>query len=197
MCLLETYCTSCESVLKYSSDRVSGVAASNVPFVVTRSVVSATMDMGVGYGGLVRLCRHFDMSAMTSKMYTSRVKVVASASMVATSSLLDDAVEVVRSTYIDRGLSTPTEHGIIDLAVSFDGTWMTRGHSSKYGLGFMVEIETGLVLDFVSVLPQLCWCRCTLWWRREGGVQDMEDCTHQLQRQYCRPILGGGGGGGR
>ena len=101
VCLLETYCTSCESVLKstYSSDRDSGVAASNVPFVVTRSVVSA--DMGMGHGGLVKLCRHLDMSTMTSKTYTSHVKVIASASMVAASSLLDDAVEVVRNTYIE------------------------------------------------------------------------------------------------
>ena len=133
----------------YSSDRVSGVAASNVPFVVTRSVMSATMDLGVGHGGLVTLRCHLDMSAMTSKTYTSHVKVIASASMVAASSLLDDAVVVVRNTYIEWGLSTPIEDGLIDLAVSFDGSWMTRGYNSKYGLGCVIKIETGLVLDFV------------------------------------------------
>ena len=99
VCLLETYCTSCESVLNstYSSDRVSGVASSNVPFFGPRSVVSANMDMGVGHGGLVKLCRHLVMSAMSSKTYTSHVKVIASGSMVASSSLLDDAMEVVRN----------------------------------------------------------------------------------------------------
>ena len=185
VCLLETYCTSCDSVLKstYSSDRVSGVAASNVPFVVTRSVISATMDMGVGYGGLVKLCRHLDMSAMTSNTYTSHVKVVASASMVATSSLLDDAVEVVRSTYIDRGLSTPTEDGIIDLAVSFDGTWMTRGHSSKYGLGCVVEIETGLVLDFVIMSLYCHSCAGAV--VRCGGAETEEYKTWKAAHTKC------------
>ena len=82
VCLLQTYCTSCKSMLKstYSSDRGCGVAASNAPFVVTHSVVSAAVDTGVGYGGLVNLCRHLDMNVMTNKTYASHVKVVASAS---------------------------------------------------------------------------------------------------------------------
>ena len=42
---------------------VSGAEAGD--FVVTRSVVCATVDMGVGYGGLLKLCRHLDTSAMT------------------------------------------------------------------------------------------------------------------------------------
>ena len=81
--------------------------------------------MGVGRGGLVKLCRHLDMNAMTTKTYMSHVKVVASTNLVAMSTLLDDAVEVVRHTYIDRELSIPTETGILDLTVSFDSTWMT------------------------------------------------------------------------
>ena len=103
VCMLQTYCTSCKSGLNstYSCDRVCGVAASNAPFVVMCSVVSATMDMGVGYGGLVKLCRHLDMNVMINKTYARHVKVVASVSMVATSSLLDDTMEVVRSTYIE------------------------------------------------------------------------------------------------
>ena len=54
------------------------------PIVVTRSVVAAAVDMGVGRGGLVKLCRHLDMNAMTTKTYTNHVKVVASANLVAT-----------------------------------------------------------------------------------------------------------------
>ena len=80
---------------------------------------------------------HLDMNALTTKTYTSHVKVVANTNLMATSALLDDAVEVVRRTYIDRELSIPTEEGIIDLTVSFDGTGMTRGHTLKYGLGVM------------------------------------------------------------
>ena len=54
-CGLETFCTSCDKVINatLSSDCIDGTQATNVPFVVVRSAVSATMDMGVGYSGLV------------------------------------------------------------------------------------------------------------------------------------------------
>ena len=139
--------------------------------------------MGVGYGGLVKLCRHLDINAMTNKTYASHVKVVASASMVATSSLLDDVVEVVRSTYSERELSTPTEERIIDLAVSFDGTWMTRGHKSKYGLGCIVEIETGLVLDFVIMSLYCLSCAGAV--ARYGGAGTEEYKTWKAAHTNC------------
>ena len=48
-----------------------------------------------------------------------------------------------------------TEEDIINLAVSFDGTWMNRGHKSKYAIGCMIEVATGHVIDFV-ILSLYC-----------------------------------------
>ena len=47
VCTLETHCTSCSEVLNktYASDRLRGVKSSTAPFVVVRSLVSATMDV--------------------------------------------------------------------------------------------------------------------------------------------------------
>ena len=48
VCSLETFCTSCDKVINatLSSDCIDGTQATYVPFVVVRSAVSATMDMG-------------------------------------------------------------------------------------------------------------------------------------------------------
>ena len=56
VCGLETFCTSCNKVINVtlSSDHIEGTQATNVPFVVVRSAVSATMDMSVGYSGFVK-----------------------------------------------------------------------------------------------------------------------------------------------
>ena len=35
---------------------------------------------------------------------------------------------------------------IKDIMDSFDGTWMKRGYKSKYGIAFVIEYFTGLVL---------------------------------------------------
>ncbi|GFT90532.1 uncharacterized protein TNCV_1663791 [Trichonephila clavipes] len=37
---------------------------------------------------------------------------------------------------------------IIDVNVSYDGTWQKRGHTSNLGLGIIIDILSGLVLDF-------------------------------------------------
>ena len=37
---------------------------------------------------------------------------------------------------------------IKDIMVSFDGTWMKRGYKSKYGIAFVIEYYTGLVINF-------------------------------------------------
>jgi hypothetical protein len=37
---------------------------------------------------------------------------------------------------------------VIDIAVSFDGTWMKRGFTSLYGVGVCIDMLTGLVVDF-------------------------------------------------
>ena len=56
----------CDEVLDstFSSDRISGCKAFNKPFVMIRSIVTATQDMGVGHGGLTKLCCYLDTPVM-------------------------------------------------------------------------------------------------------------------------------------
>ena len=48
-----------------------------------------------------------------------------------------------------------TDDGFLEVAVSYDGTLMTRGHRSHIGLGFVMDVERGFVLDF-EVLSNFC-----------------------------------------
>ena len=160
-CLLQTYCTTCGAVLNstLSSDRVDDEKAGNVPFVVVRQAVAATMDMGVGHAGLVKLCRFMDMEPLQHKSYSRHVKAVTTANMTVVSSLFDDAANTVRQMYRERDPSI-TDDSILDLTVTFDGSWMKRGHNSLYGIGCVVHVETGLVLD-LAVLSLYCQ-RCAI-----------------------------------
>ena len=161
VCLFETYCTTCGAVLNstLSSDRIDEEKAGNVPFVVVRQAVAATMDMGLGHAGLVKLCRFMDMEPLQHKSYSRHVKAVTAANMTVVSSLFDDAANTVRQTYLDRDASI-TDDSILDLTVTFDGSWMKRGHNSLYGIGCVVDVETGLVLD-LTVLSLYCQ-RCAI-----------------------------------
>ncbi|CAB3984028.1 Hypothetical predicted protein [Paramuricea clavata] len=44
---------------------------------------------------------------------------------------------------------------ILDVAVSFDGTWSKRGFTANYGVGIVISADTGEVLDYV-VLSKVC-----------------------------------------
>ena len=47
------------------------------------------------------------------------------------------------------------EDSVIDIAIGYDGSWHRRGFSSHYGIGVIIELNTGLVLD-VHVMSNLC-----------------------------------------
>ena len=73
--LFETYCTTCGALLNstLSSDRIDKEKAGNIPFVVVRQTVAATIDMGVGHAGLVKL------EPLQHKSYSRHVKAVTAA----------------------------------------------------------------------------------------------------------------------
>ncbi|XP_077490729.1 uncharacterized protein LOC144101435 [Amblyomma americanum] len=61
-----------------------------------------------------------------------------------------DCARSVRELYSELRFGNPG-----NIAVSYDGTWMTRGHTSHIGVGTVIELFTGLVLDYV-VLCNFC-----------------------------------------
>jgi hypothetical protein len=49
----------------------------------------------------------------------------------------------------------PPADGILELDVSYDGTWMTRGYKSHICVGFVIDVTHGFVLDF-EVISNFC-----------------------------------------
>ncbi|GBN45283.1 hypothetical protein AVEN_167517-1 [Araneus ventricosus] len=44
---------------------------------------------------------------------------------------------------------------IVDIGVSYDGSWLTRGHTSNIGIGCVIDLLTGFVIDF-EVMSKRC-----------------------------------------
>ncbi|GFV80518.1 uncharacterized protein TNCV_2150521 [Trichonephila clavipes] len=44
---------------------------------------------------------------------------------------------------------------IVDIRVSYDGSWLTRGHTSNIGVGCVIDLLTGFVIDY-EVMSK--WC---------------------------------------
>jgi hypothetical protein len=60
----------------------------------------------------------------------------------------------IRSYYNEQGIEEENDN-ILNIDVSFDGSWMTRGHKSHIGLGFVMEADTGFCVDH-EVLSNFC-----------------------------------------
>ena len=62
---------------------------------------------------------------------------------------------LISSPQQDRVKTIVNGKEIAEVAVSVDGTWQKRGHSSKFGVVFVLSIRTGKVLDY-EVLSHFC-----------------------------------------
>ena len=53
---------------------------------------------------------------------------------------------------------SPHQTNVIEIAVSYDGTWSKRGFTANFGIGFVISVDTGEILDsdFESKLCMEC-----------------------------------------
>ena len=66
---------------------------------------------------------------------------------------LQRAAVAIRDAYADvdpdiRDAINRGEDPVIDISVSFDGSWQKRGFTSLYGIGVCIDVLTGLVIDY-------------------------------------------------
>ena len=54
-----------------------------------------------------------------------------------------------------------SEDDLLDIAVSFDGTWLTRGHTSHIGVGCVVDLLTGMCIDAYVMCTYCHKCETT------------------------------------
>ena len=101
--------------------------------------------------------------------------------------VLEVSTQAVRRAYadIDVDLQEAMERGeepVLDIAVSYDGTWMKRGFTSLFGVGVAIDILTGLVVDF-EVLSKYCHA-CEL--QASKGLPQAElDAWRLSHREAC------------
>ena len=69
--------------------------------------------------------------------------------------ILDEAREEVRHIVCKANEIDYDQCIDAEIGVSFDGTWSQRGFTANHGIGFVISVDTGKVLDF-EVLSKVC-----------------------------------------
>jgi hypothetical protein len=174
---LKTCCGSCGHVVTevYTSERVASVVDDHHPFQgqrcktafeINRRCVLAGMDNGMGWAGWTHICRYLNMPCLVNSAYHKNQTDLILELSGCIDTFLKQAAYAVRENYIkiDPSLGDPEDENlIINISISFDGSWLTRGkggHLSNIGLGVIIDLLTGLAIDY-AVLCKYCQA-CTM-----------------------------------
>ncbi|CAB3979912.1 Hypothetical predicted protein [Paramuricea clavata] len=141
-------CTKCRQKVDMDTSKpVEGKARS---FDVNRRTNFAMGELGLGREALATICKILNMPPPVSdSAYQKHNRSVNLATRKVLEERLNDAGHRVR-TFLQKD-----DAEILDVAVSFDGTWSKRGFTANYGVGIVISADTGEVLDYV-VLSKVC-----------------------------------------
>lgn len=147
-------CSTCSfSQSEYTSVRCND-NSSRPSFDVNRRGVKAFNAIGKGYAAMETFCMTLNMNCMSHSVFDSHVVKIHSAAIQSADQLMERARKEVREKYIEIDNKNASAN-VINIAVSFDGTWQRRGHTSLYGVACVIDVQTGFVLDY-EVLSKYC-----------------------------------------
>ena len=98
-----------------------------------------------------------------------------------TEEVLTASVAKVREAYLHLDPTASTDP--LCITVSFDGSWHKRGHTSMYGVAAVIDVLTGLVVDYV-VLSKYCHA-CSMKKTALGSESEAFNIWHQGHEGQC------------
>lgn len=161
-------CKSCSKIFPFKSSPL--IEQSNHAYEVNSRIIYAMRTVGLGLRGIKNFCTAMDLPPPVSqKSYDSILKNIKVASCeVAEKSMKNGAKEEISSTESN------------EICISGDGTWKTRGHTSRLGVCSVIGDITGKVLD-VEVMSSYCK-GCEQWKKpKSGAAYEVWKKKHQPQ----------------
>ena len=150
------------------------------PYTINHLAVLAAREGGINQTGLVRLTTMMNVKGgLHHKTFSSISDTIKHKLVYGTAyDPLHEAHSVVHRVYRD----IYGEHeGPLQLSVSYDGSWETRGFNSPYGVGFVIEVITGLVIDY-AIRSKYC-VECELVGKKLEGEE--KDQWQELHQDHC------------
>ena len=148
---IDVVCTGCDKTLCHAPPKTysRGNDETNLQEVY-HSLVS-----GTGGAGLKKKMGFMGRESISDASYTRHSDFLFQKMNIYFTDKMKRGHEAIRKHYINNSIAEPDENGVVNIDVSFDGTWLTRGHQSHIGVGFIIEVCTGIIVDF-EVLRNHC-----------------------------------------
>ena len=78
--------------------------------------------------------------------YTKNLEKIESSSLATFNNISVKSRDAIVNAYHEIGVD-PDKDGVLDISVSFDGSWQKRGHSSHKGVASVIDLVTGFPID--------------------------------------------------
>ncbi|XP_070579632.1 uncharacterized protein [Ptychodera flava] len=149
---------------KFNSSRKSGRS-----FDINKKTILGMRSIGRGRRACVKFCSYTGLPLPVSNSpWLEKTSSLAETSSQVVADRLQRAVHDVRKLKMDSGEIASLEE-TMNIGVSVDGAWISRGFNSLYGFVSVISIDTGKVLDKHFLSSK---CReCDKW---EGKAKDRE-----------------------
>ena len=149
---------------------------------------------GIGEAGLTKKSGFICKTPLSKRSYARHCRFLYNKMEIFFDEQQKKACEAVRNYYIEKDYAKPDSSGVIDIEVSFDGTWLTRGHKSHVGVGFIIEVYTGTVIDLEVLCNHCQYCkktniekhRCNKNCTRLSGAMEAEEARRLWSRSQSR-----------
>lgn len=106
-------------------------------------------QMGLSYKAQDKFAGFFGMKGLHRKTYAKKENKIINTLVGVADDILEQSAMFVKENY-----DVPLDE-LCNVTVSFDGSWHKRGHTSLYGIAAVIEVNTGLILDY-TVLSKYC-----------------------------------------
>ena len=115
----------------------------------------AMAELGMGRESMASICCMIGMPAPSSQSnWDLHNKKLLTGLQQAVEEQYQNAAEKLRNCLHEED-STSNDDDVIDVVVSYDGTWHHRGFKSSHGIGIVMSIDTGEILD-AEVVSKTC-----------------------------------------
>ncbi|GFW39580.1 uncharacterized protein TNCV_3187511 [Trichonephila clavipes] len=149
---MELLCESCHE--SYGSVFSSFQEEAKNSHDINSKLVSAFLSIGTGHAALETFSSVLNMPTMDRKTFAKCMHNLSVKNKEVKKKMLEMSRQAAREAHVKIDASLKNQE-IIDVSVSYDGTWQKREHTSNLGLGIIIDILSGLVLDF-EVLSKYC-----------------------------------------
>ncbi|CAL1287631.1 unnamed protein product [Larinioides sclopetarius] len=145
-------CANCKK--EFGSVFTSEREAEDKSFQVNNKVVEAFLAIGRGHSALETFSMVLGTPSMDSKTFNNCMKNVCLKNKHAKLQMLELSRNAVRDAHIIENPELE-KSAVLDISVSYDGTWQKRGFTSNLGVGCVIDMLTGIVVDF-EILSKYC-----------------------------------------